>query len=82
MSQLAAHWSLKGNDSFVSLFPKTMFVNSDVSYMYLFSYKAYTAPTVRCKIFDRTGNITSFSSPVFLDRIRNTNIVAGSEEGT
>ena len=59
-----------------------MFVNSDVSYTYLFSYKAYTAPTVCGKIFDRTGHITSFSSPVFLDRIRNTNIVAGSEEGT
>ena len=82
MSQLAAHWSLKQNDSFVSLFPKTMFVNSDVSYVYLLSDKAYTAPTVCRKIFDRTGNITSFSSPVFLDRIRNTNIVAGSEEGT
>ena len=82
MSQLAAHWSLKQNDSFVSLFPKTMFVNSDVSYTYLFSYKAYTAPTVYSTIFDRTRNITSFSSPVFLDRIRNTNIVAGSEEGT
>ena len=35
MSQLAGHWSLKQNDSFVSLFPKTMFVNSDVSYICL-----------------------------------------------
>ena len=59
-----------------------MSVNSDVSYLYLLSYKAYTAPTVYSTIFDRTRNITSFSSPVFLDRIRNTNIVAGSEEGT
>ena len=59
-----------------------MFVNSDVSYMYSFSHKAYTAPTVYRKIFDRTGSITSFSSPVFLDRIRNANIVARSEEGT
>ena len=59
-----------------------MFVNSDVSFTYLFSYKAYTAPTVYRKMFDRTGNITSFSSPVFLDRIRNTNIVARSGEGT
>ena len=59
-----------------------MFVNSDVSYTYLLSYKAYTAPTVYSTIFDRTRNITSFSSPVFLDRIRNTNVVARSEEGT